>query len=119
MAETEIFKSYKIGLGASPVGKKTRQGDGKTPEGLYFIDRKNPKSKYYLSLGISYPNKNDISAAKAQGHAPGGNIFIHGQDNKPHFFKRDWTSGCVSMKNKDIAEIYRLVSIGTPVLINP
>ena len=114
-----VLRSYKIGLGSEPVGDKKVQGDGKTPEGLYYIDRKNPKSRYYLSLGISYPNSADKAEAQALGKSPGGDIFIHGEDTKPNFFKRDWTAGCIAVKNREIHEIYSLVKVGTPILIRP
>ena len=114
-----LIKSYRIGLGSSPKGDKKVEGDGKTPEGLYYIDRKNPKSQYFLSLGISYPNNNDIAEAEALGKSPGGDIFIHGQDKKTHFFKPDWTAGCISLRNKEMSEIYQIVRVGTPILIHP
>ena len=63
----------------SPKGTKPREGDGRTPEGTYFIDRKNPASQFYLSLGISYPNSEDRRLADERGVDPGGDIFIHGQ----------------------------------------
>ena len=114
-----LIKSYRVGLGYSPVGDKKVEGDGKTPEGLYYIDRKNPKSRYFLSLGISYPNTGDIAEAEALGKPPGGDIFIHGQDRKPHYFKLDWTAGCISVRNEEMYEIYQNVRIGTPILIHP
>ena len=114
-----MIRSYWIGLGSEPVGDKKIQGDGKTPEGLYYIDRKNPKSKYFLSLGISYPNEADLAEAHALGKPAGGDIFIHGEDTKPNFFKRDWTAGCIAVKNREIREIYSLVDVGTPIFIHP
>lgn len=115
----EMIRSYRIGLGSEPVGDKKIQGDGKTPEGLYYIDRKNPKSKYFLSLGISYPNQTDLADASALGKPAGGDIFIHGEDTKPNFFKRDWTAGCIAVKNRAIREIYAIVDVGTPIFIHP
>ncbi len=116
----KAVKSYNIDLGFSPVGHKIIEGDGKTPEGRYYIDRKNPKSAYHLSLGISYPNKRDRSVAKKLGKSPGKDIFIHGRVG---FFgrrpKKDWTWGCISVSNSDIEEIYNLVDIGTAIDINP
>ena len=116
----KAVKSYDIDLGFSPIGDKKIEGDGKTPEGRYYIDRKNPKSAYHLSLGISYPNKKDKSEAKKLGKSPGKDIFIHGRVG---FFgrrpKKDWTWGCVSVSNADIEEIYELVNIGTVIDINP
>ena len=114
-----VVRSYRIGLGFSPNGHKTAKGDGKTPEGTYRIDRKNPQSKFHLSLGISYPNAADWAHSKSLGVDPGGDIFIHGEDTKPHFWKRNWTQGCISLKNEQIEEVYALVRIGTPVLIQP
>ena len=115
----DMIRSYRIGLGSQPVGDKKIQGDGKTPEGLYYIDRKNPKSRYFLSLGISYPNNTDLAEASALGKPAGGDIFIHGEDTKPNFFKRDWTAGCIAVKNRAIHEIYALVDVGTPIFIQP
>tara|TARA_B100001559_G_C16224677_1_gene495006 strand:+ start:94 stop:591 length:498 start_codon:yes stop_codon:yes gene_type:complete len=116
----KAVRSYDIDLGFSPIGDKKIEGDGKTPEGRYYIDRKNPKSAYHLSLGISYPNKKDKSEAKKLGKSPGKDIFIHGRVG---FFgrrpKKDWTWGCVSVSNADIEEIYELVNIGTVIDINP
>ena len=114
-----MIRTYRIGLGSEPIGDKKVEGDGKTPEGLYYIDRKNPKSKYFLSLGISYPNKEDLAEARELGKPAGGDIFIHGEDTKPNFFKRDWTAGCIALKDKEIREIYALVEIGTPIFIHP
>jgi len=100
---------------------KKYEGDGKTPEGTYFIDRRNPNSRFHLSLGISYPNAQDIATARALGQSPGGDIFIHGQQNP---FKRgrgddDWTWGCVSVTNREMEDIYAMVRNGTPITINP
>ena len=84
----KAVKSYNIDLGFAPIGDKKIEGDGKTPEGRYYIDRKNPKSAYHLSLGISYPNKNDKAEAKQLGKSPGKDIFIHGREG---FFAVSYT----------------------------
>ena len=73
-----MIKSYAIALGGNPVGKKEREGDNKTPEGIYFIDSRNRKSGYHLSLHISYPNEQDKRRARKLGVRAGGNIMIHG-----------------------------------------
>ena len=86
----KVLRRYRIGLGFSPKGDKKFEGDGKTPEGKYYIDRKNPNSQYYLSLGISYPNESDKKEAAKLGKLPGGDIFIHGRDKSPKWWKRDW-----------------------------
>lgn len=115
--DTRILKSYNIGLGWSPVGDKQVEGDGKTPEGHYLIDRRNPDSRYHLSIGISYPDARDMAEAKALGKAPGGDIFIHGQGKLLDQLLPDWTYGCIAVTNKEIEEIYAMVRDGTPISI--
>lgn len=73
-----VLRTIPMGLGFAPEGHKQFEGDGRTPEGSYVIDRRNPESLFHLSIGISYPNEADIAYAKAQGRSPGGDIFIHG-----------------------------------------
>lgn len=112
--------TYHVKLGDEPVGDKTRFGDGRTPEGTYFIDRRNPNSAYHLSLGISYPNEQDRAEAEALGLDPGGDIFIHGGPTRFwDRFKRDWTAGCIAVNDRDIEEIWSLVQVGTPIVIVP
>lgn len=118
--QQDILKEYKIDLGFAPVGDKKVEGDGKTPEGTYLIDRRNPNSSYYLSIGISYPNARDVAEAKALGQSPGGDIFIHGQPNLLKELRRakrtkDWTAGCIAVKNDEIEEIYAMVNNGTVI----
>lgn len=113
-----VLKSYDIGLGFAPVGAKQFEGDGKTPEGAYFISYKNPDSQYHLSLKISYPNEADIAFAEAQGKSPGGDIVIHGGPNRPTN-KRDWTWGCIAVTDREIEVIYSMVKEGTPIYILP
>jgi len=116
----KIIRKFKVGLGFNPKSHKSKQGDGRTPEGLYFIDRKNYNSKYFLSLGISYPNTEDKKYAKSLDIDPGGDIFIHGGPRyKGEFGKRDWTAGCISVSDKNMKVIYSMVKAGTPILINP
>jgi murein L,D-transpeptidase YafK len=118
----QLIKSYNIRLGFAPEGHKTREGDGKTPEGDYLINRRNPRSKFHLSLGLDYPLPAQKANAKANGINPGGDIFIHGQPNwmaKLPALTHDWTDGCVALTNQEIEEIWRLVPIGTKVSIRP
>lgn len=120
MHNDQVLKAYKIDLGFAPTGHKEFQNDGKTPEGRYFINRRNPNSEYHLSLGINYPNEQDVAYARKMGKNPGGDIFIHGgpklwRDRK----KVDWTWGCISVNNKEIEEVYAMVRDGTPVDIFP
>lgn len=114
----EVLKEYKVDLGFAPVGDKKVKGDGKTPEGTYFINRRNPNSEFHLSLGISYPDDADRAEARALGQEPGGDIFIHGQPAK-RTRKQDWTAGCIAVKNREIEDIYAMVRTGTPITLRP
>lgn len=111
-----VLRAYDVDLGFAPVGHKQFDGDGKTPEGSYIIDRRNPDSDYFLSIGISYPNEADMAYALAQGREPGGDIFIHGGP-RPRIDPAgpDWTAGCVSVTDPEIREIYSIVRDGTPI----
>lgn len=111
-----LLKSYKFDLGFAPTGHKTEEGDGRTPEGAYRIDRKNPYSRFHLSLGISYPNKSDIAAARARGVHPGGDIFIHGTPTR-WVGQPDWTWGCIAVSNAEMDEIYPMVDTGTKIFL--
>ncbi|MBT8419004.1 MAG: L,D-transpeptidase family protein [Silicimonas sp.] len=112
-----VLKSYRVGLGFAPRGDKKVEGDGRTPVGHYLIDRRNPDSRYHLSLGINYPSERDISEAEALGKAPGGDIFIHGQGRNFSFLIPDWTWGCIAVTNDEMEEIYAMVRDGTPISI--
>jgi murein L,D-transpeptidase YafK len=111
---TTLLESYDIALGFAPGGHKTTEGDGRTPEGRYFIDRRNPNSAFYLSIGISYPNAEDIAQAQARGVSPGGDIFIHGTPT-PWRQRGDWTAGCIAVKNREMRHIYAAVRDGTVI----
>jgi len=111
------LKRYDVDLGFAPAGHKQFEGDGKTPEGDYIIDRRNPNSAYHLSLGISYPNEADIAFARALGRSPGGDIFIHGEATGLAFLKPDWTAGCISVRNREMEDIYAMVRNGTPITL--
>ncbi len=115
----KVLESYDIGLGFAPVGDKQVEGDGKTPEGLYFIDRRNPDSRFHLSIGISYPNPVDRAEARAMGKSPGGDIFIHGRPPQYRDGGRDWTWGCIAVTDSEIEDIYAMVRDGTPITIRP
>jgi murein L,D-transpeptidase YafK len=114
-----VLKEYSFDLGFAPIGDKFYEGDGRTPEGNYFIDRRNPNSKFHLSIGISYPNAKDRSEAAALGKPPGGDIFIHGESDRRKLGRNNWTWGCIAVPNREIEEIYSMVQNGTPIKINP
>jgi murein L,D-transpeptidase YafK len=130
-------RTYRIGLGLSPLGDKVRAGDRRTPEGEFYVFTKNDRSAFYLSLGLSYPNAahaerglRDGLITRAQYEAItralrarktplqnthlGGDIYIHG-----HGAQSDWTWGCVALEDEDIRELFGAVSVGTPVTIEP
>ena len=120
----EVIKTYKVALGGNPVGTKERQGDNKTPEGIYIIDSRNTKSDFYLSLHISYPNEKDRMRARELGVSPGGDIMIHGIKNGFSWVgashsNTDWTNGCIAVTNEEMEEIFNLVPNGTIVEIRP
>jgi len=124
LSKGEVIKTYKIALGGDPVGPKERQGDNKTPEGIYIIDSRNSNSGYHLSLHISYPNEKDKMRAKELGVSPGGDIMIHGIKNGLAWVGAlhsgiDWTKGCIAVADEEMEEIFKLVSNGTLVEIRP
>jgi murein L,D-transpeptidase YafK len=119
MHHDEVLRDYDIGLGFNPVGHKQREGDGRTPEGDYFIDRRNPNSEFHLSIGISYPEPHERMAASEAGVDPGGDIFIHGRPWEYRKGGRDWTAGCIAVSNREMEEIYAMVKNGTPISIYP
>lgn len=114
-----LLKAYKIDLGFAPAGHKLVKGDGRTPEGSYIIDRRNPKSAFHLSLGINYPNEADVARARALNVDPGGDIFIHGGPRKQDRNGPDWTWGCISVSNREMEDVYAMVRDGTQVDIHP
>lgn len=117
-----VARSYDIALGFAPDGDKREEGDGRTPEGRYVIEGRNPSSAYHLSLKISYPDATDRASAAARGVPPGGDIFIHGAPDwwfLPGQPPGDWTRGCIAVTKAEIEEIWRLVPDGTPVEIRP
>ena len=119
-----VLKRYRVSLGGAPEGHKQREGDERTPEGLYRLDRRNPRSSAHLALHISYPDSADVARARAQGVDPGGLIMVHGITNRLGWLGRlhrsvDWTDGCVAVTNWEMDEIWRAVPVGTPIEIHP
>lgn len=116
---TSVLEDYKVHLGFTAEGPKQFEGDGKTPEGTYIIDRRNPNSLFHLSLGISYPTREQVEFAEAQGKSAGGNIFIHGARNPTSPRGPDWTAGCIAVRDRQMEDVYAMVRNGTPIDIFP
>ena len=117
-------RTYYVALGRNPVGDKERIGDNRTPEGLFFIQGRNPNSRYHLSLRISYPDATHRARAARLGVEPGGDIMIHGLPAEQAPFGAahrdyDWTNGCIAVTNKEIEELWRVIRDGTPIQIKP
>lgn len=113
----DVIATYRIALGDAPVGHKRRQGDERTPEGDYRITYRNARSRFHLSLRISYPDEGDRRDARARGVDPGGDIMIHG--GTPPGSIGDWTDGCIAVTNAEMEQLWRRVPVGTPIRIDP
>jgi murein L,D-transpeptidase YafK len=133
----KLVRTYKMVLGFHPNCDKLIEGDGRTPEGEFYVFTKNSESKFHLSLGISYPGLEDaerglkqnlisqaeydeIAAAIAEKRMPlqktklGGEIYIHGGGTAG-----DWTDGCVALDNSEMTELFEAVPVGAKVTIMP
>lgn len=133
----QVVRTYRIALGFAPTGDKEKEGDGRTPEGRFYVCVRNPAGKFGASLGISYPGTDDaerglrtgaisqtvrdqIVAAIDAGRTPpqktalGGEIYIHAGGAAS-----DWTAGCVALDEPDMKELFAAVPAGTPVIIDP
>ena len=121
---SELLKAYPVSLGRHPDGKKQQQGDGRTPEGEYQLDYRNPNSSFRKALHISYPQPTDVAAARSIGVNTGGLVMIHGMKNGLGWLGRlhrliDWTDGCVAVTNSQMDEIWRAVPDGTKISLQP
>ena len=124
MKNGDVFRSFDITLGVAPIGDKEREGDQKTPEGLYLLDTRNPDSDFFLAIHISYPSSMDRADARRKGYDPGGAIMIHGQPNVPtysaaYYRKEDWTNGCIAVSNSDMIDIWLMTPNEIPIEILP
>jgi murein L,D-transpeptidase YafK len=120
----EAFRTFDIALGVEPNGHKQQEGDNRTPEGRYWLDMRNDRSDYFLSIRISYPNERDRLEAARQGVPPGGQIMIHGQPNTPtysaaYYRQTDWTNGCIAVSNSDMIDIWLMTPERVPIEILP
>jgi murein L,D-transpeptidase YafK len=122
--EGEILKTYRIALGSAPRGPKRKEGDGRTPEGVYTLDWRNSNSNFYRSIHVSYPHARDLDHAERWGVSPGGLIMLHGLPNglRPSQVGHpwsDWTNGCIALTNEEMDEIWAKVDDGTTIIIYP
>ena len=120
----EAFRTFDIALGIRPVGDKEYEGDFRTPEGRYVLDTRNSNSEFFLSIHVSYPNREDVREARAKGLDPGGAIMIHGLPNVPtrseaYYRTQDWTNGCIAVSNSDMIDIWLMTADNTPIEIRP
>jgi murein L,D-transpeptidase YafK len=119
-----VVRAYHVALGLSPTGQKERSGDFRTPEGSYRLERRNPRSDYFLSIKVSYPNQTDLQRARARHWDTGGSIMIHGLPNQlkhdpEYYLSHDWTDGCIAVSNADMVEIWMLAPDDVPIDILP
>jgi murein L,D-transpeptidase YafK len=124
MNRDKVLKVYKVALGGDPVGPKRMEGDHRTPEGTYILDRRNSKSKYYRSIHISYPSVEDRERAHNLGVSPGGDVMVHRLPNGFGWLgashrAQDWTDGCIAVTDQEMDEIWNAVPDGTPIEIKP
>jgi murein L,D-transpeptidase YafK len=124
LSGSQVVKRYRVALGPRSLGPKRRRGDGRTPEGEYFIRGRNARSAFHKSLRISYPGPDDVARARKAGVDPGGDIMIHGLPNGQGWIGAahrvsDWTQGCIAVTDQEIEEIWILVADRTRVRIEP
>lgn len=119
-----MLKTYQVALGRGSAGAKQFAGDNRTPEGKYIIDKKKASSSFHKALHLSYPNEEDKARAAKLGKSPGGDIEIHGLPVTFAWVGKtqrviDWTAGCIALTNSEIDELWKMVSVGTLVEIDP
>lgn len=120
----KTIEAFPIALGSHPEGQKSRQGDGRTPEGIYRLDWRSMKTRWTRELHISYPSEEQQARAREEHVDPGGGIFIHAMPADygpydPPIWVRDWTDGCIAVGNAAIVKIWDAVPDGTPIEIRP
>jgi murein L,D-transpeptidase YafK len=119
-----LIGSYRIALGLNPHGPKEQEHDFRTPEGHYTLARRNTHSDYFLSIQVSYPNKEDELRARKNHVEPGGAIMIHGLPNTlkhaaAYYASADWTDGCIALSNSDMVEVWMRTQDDIPIDIYP
>ena len=121
---SRLLGEYKVQLGLSPTGQKEREHDFRTPEGRYYLARRNTRSDFFLAIQVSYPNQQDEVRARKNRWAPGGSIMIHGFPNLPkhpaaYYESNDWTDGCIALSNSDMVEVWMRTQDNIPIDIYP
>ena len=121
---SRLLGAYKVALGLRPVGQKVREHDFRTPEGRYYLARRNTRSDFFLAIQVSYPNKEDEMRARKNRWAPGGSIMIHGLPNAlkhpvAYYTSNDWTDGCIALSNSDMVEVWMRTLDNIPIDIYP
>jgi len=121
---SQLLGEYNVQLGLNPVGQKEREHDFRTPEGRYFLTRRNTRSEFFLAIQVSYPSKEDELRARKNHWAPGGSIMVHGFPNNPkhpaaYYESNDWTDGCIALSNSDMVEVWMRTQDHIPIDIYP
>jgi murein L,D-transpeptidase YafK len=124
LRDDEIIDSFRVTFGTNPKGHKQREGDGRTPEGIYILDWKHSASDFHKSIHVSYPDENDKKKAAEDGSSPGGAIMVHGQKNgyawlSPLARYVNWTDGCIALSNSDMDIVWAKVQSEIPIEIRP
>ena len=124
MNGNQVVRSFRVHLGLMPTGPKERSGDYRTPVGWYHLVRRDPRSEFFLSIQISYPNRADRARARAHHWQPGGQIMIHGLPNHLHsslsyYLHSDWTDGCIAVSDANMMQIWMMTRDGMPIDIQP
>ncbi len=120
----QVVRAFRIHLGLMPNGPKERSGDYRTPVGWYRLVRRDPRSDFFLSIQISYPNRADRARARAHHWQPGGEIMIHGLPNRlnsplSYYLDSDWTDGCIAVSDADMMQIWMMTRDGMRIDIQP
>ncbi len=141
----EVVKKYHIASGKGGKGTKRRQGDSKTPLGVYRISKFKESSRFHYFIQLDYPNLIDawygyknktidskdfkrIASAYKKREAPpqdtklGGFIGIHGlgvenEEKLTIHQEINWTEGCIALTNAEINDLRKFIGVGTPVII--
>jgi murein L,D-transpeptidase YafK len=120
----QVVRAFRIHLGLMPNGPKERSGDYRTPVGWYRLVRRDPRSDFFLSIQISYPNRADRARAREHHWQPGGEIMIHGLPNRlnsplSYYLDSDWTDGCIAVSDADMMQIWMMTRDGMRIDIQP